>query len=68
MAMHSVIEINHDLADKFMDDPDFGRRLYGVLAKMWGSEKCQGVLKEYGIKLIDQHHSSVKHEWKGEGK
>ena len=64
MAIHSVIEINHDLAHKFKKDKEFGQRLYYALAGRYPTEFCKKVLGYYGIKVIDQHHSSVKGEWK----
>jgi len=58
MAFISTIEINHDKANIFRDDPKFGEDLYMVLARRYRAKINDQILKNYGIKIINQRHSS----------
>ena len=58
MAFISTIEINHDKAHVFRDDPKFGENLYMVLARRYHAKINDQILQNYGIKIIDQRHSS----------
>ncbi len=65
MAFISTIEINHDKAKIFRDDPKFGENLYMALAGMYFAKTNERILQNYGIKIIDQRHSSDKPPDKG---
>ena len=67
MAMHSIIEINHDKAHLWLKDPKFGFNLYHALATLFIDTTNYNqnfdninkrILKNYGITLLNQHHSS----------
>ncbi len=65
MAFISTIEINHDKAKIFRDDPKFGENLYMALARRYSGKTNERILRNYGIKVIDQKHSSDKPPDKG---
>jgi hypothetical protein len=62
MAIHTIIEINHDKAHLWLKDPKFGYNLYHVLIKGFFKDNIldqnERILRNYGIKVLNQHHSS----------
>lgn len=56
MAHHVITEFNLDLSRIFRDDPRFHENLYLALAHAY--QNNERVLKNYGIKVLNEHHSS----------
>lgn len=59
MALITTIEINHDKANVFRDDPRFGENLYLALAHRYGNLN-ERILRNYGITIKGRRHSSDK--------
>ena len=62
MAIHTIIEINHDKAHVWFKDLKFGWNLYHALAGTLLKETAKQTLSYYGIKILNQHHSSKNFE------
>jgi len=62
MAIHSIIEINHDKAHLWSKDPKFGINLYNILADKLSYNVKKQILNNYGIRFLNQHHSSENFE------
>jgi hypothetical protein len=60
MAIHTIIEINHDLSHKWKQEPEkFIHDLYHCLAGTSLQKNVENFLRiKYGIKILNQHHSS----------
>ena len=56
MAHHVIVEFNLDKSHTYKNSPQFPRDLNRALAKRYVDNKA--VLKEYGIKVLNEHHSS----------
>lgn len=56
MAHHVIAEFNLDLAHKFRTDPAFAENLYMAFGHMHLNN--EQALRKYGIKVLNEHHSS----------
>lgn len=61
MSHHSIIELNHDHAHEWYG-PEFGKALHNILARRYLGNISRHILQKYGIKILSQHHSEVKHK------
>jgi hypothetical protein len=59
MAIHTIIEINHDKAHLW-EENDFGKTL--LLAITDRHPQAKRLLAFYGIRILNQHHSSHEKE------
>lgn len=58
MAYHTVVEFNHDKMHNIENTKDFGKILKELLSDTYLPEKQKRALSYYGLKIINQHHSS----------
>lgn len=56
MAHHVIVEFNLDKSKVFRDDPRFPENLYLALAHRHVND--ERILRNYGIKVLNEHHSS----------
>jgi len=61
MAMHTIIELNHDLSHTWLNEK-FAYNLYHALIGSFFKDNVldqnERILRNYGIKILSQHHSS----------
>ena len=57
MAMHTVIEINHDKAVN-LEDKEAGFQIFNIISHLLRPDTEKRLCSHYGIKIIDRHHSS----------
>ena len=56
MAYHVIVEFNLDKSKVFRDDLMFPENLYLALAHRYANN--EQILRNYGIKILNEHHSS----------
>lgn len=57
MAHHTVVEFNHDKIHEIEKAVGFGLTLKKLLSDSYLPERQKLLLREFGIKIIEQHHS-----------
>ena len=58
MAMHTVVEFNHDKMAEIVTEKDFGKILNDLLRHAYIPTAEELLKRLYGVKIIERHHSS----------
>jgi len=58
MARHTVVEFNHDKMHEIIKIKDFGVILNDLLRDAYHPTAYAILMRRYGMKIINKHHSS----------
>ena len=58
MAHHIIVEFNMDKAHLFENSPQFPTALFRALSHLYRKFDNENILRGYGIRVLNEHHSS----------